>query len=834
MVFVCCKAIQPHVVLGACYRPPDSDSTFIPMFHDALQSLKIHFPNAPVVLFGDFNFPNIDWSDLVLVTSKQNIESNFVDTCLTFALTQIVNAATRQSKHSANILDLVLTTHPDRITSLSYLDEISDHKVIHGTFQCRLKRPDKTRKKLTLYDKGDYNNFNKELTKFCQFVVKDFNKRSVTENWLMFKSKMHELISTYIPTITIGERSTSRWFNPELKRLKNKKKRQFRAAKNSNNPVAWQKYQTTTKLFCSAIDKAKRLFNNTTLPNLLRTNPKQFWRVINPRNENKCISIMDPTGQPIANNAVAEELNHTFSSVFTREPIENLPDVSPHNYPTMPDVIFSPQGIQKIIESLKLTSSCGIDGINAKVLKNTKEITSVILSYIFQQSLSSGIVPHDWKVGKIVPVPKPGSSSYRPISLTSVCSKIMEHIIHSQIANFLTSVKFFHPNQHGFQRGLSCDTQLALFIHDLSASVDLNIPVDALFIDFEKAFDKVPHNRLLLKLSQLSLNQLVYNWIQDFLTNRQQFVEANDTPSSLSNVISGVPQGTVLGPLLFLIYINDLPDNISSNIRLFADDCVIYRPITNVSDTITLQQDLLKLDEWCRKWLMVLNTNKTALISFHRRQNLPTTNYNINGSIVSSLSSIKYLGVNISQNLNWSFHVSKIVNNANRALGYLRRNLHLAPPSVKLLAYKTLIRPKLEYASAIWDPFQINLSKSIELIQNRAVRFIYSDYSYHTSVTTLKRIADLPNLDLRRKVSRLSLYHKMYHTFHYNCPIQSAHRTSARTSHHKAVYPPPACTTAHHHSFFAQAARDWNDLPPSVIHHSNTDRFKNAIESLFY
>lgn len=231
---------------------------------------------------------------------------------------------------------------------------------------------------------------------------------------------------------------------------------------------------------------------------------------------------------------------------------------------------------------------------------------------------------------------------------------------------------------------------------------------------------------------------------------------------------------------------------------------------------------------------MVLNTNKTALISFHRRQNLPTTNYNINGSIVSSLSSIKYLGVNISQNLNWSFHVSKIVNNANRALGYLRRNLHLAPPSVKLLAYKTLIRPKLEYASAIWDPFQINLSKSIELIQNRAVRFIYSDYSYHTSVTTLKRIADLPNLDLRRKVSRLSLYHKMYHTFHYNCPIQSAHRTSARTSHHKAVYPPPACTTAHHHSFFAQAARDWNDLPPSVIHHSNTDRFKNAIESLFY
>lgn len=145
-------------------------------------------------------------------------------------------------------------------------------------------------------------------------------------------------------------------------------------------------------------------------------------------------------------------------------------------------------------------------------------------------------------------------------------------------------------------------------------------------------------------------------------------------------------QGTVLDPLLFLIYINDLPDNISSNIRLFADDCAIYRPITDISGTITLQHDLLKLDEWCRKWLMVLNTNKTALVSFHRRQNSPTANYNINGSVVPPLSSIKYLGVNISKNVNWSFHVSKIVNNANRSLGYFLRNLHLAPPSVKLVA----------------------------------------------------------------------------------------------------------------------------------------------------
>lgn len=176
----------------------------------------------------------------------------------------------------------------------------------------------------------------------------------------------------------------------------------------------------------------------------------------------------------------------------------------------MPEITFSPEGIVKIIESLKITSSAGPDGINSKVLKNTKCITSVILSHIFQQSLSCSTLPHEWKLGKIVPVPKKGPSSYRPISLTSVCSKIMEHVIYTHTVNFLNSVNFFNPSQHVFQKLFSCETQLALFLHDIHVSLDEN--VDALFIDFEKAFDKVPHKRLLLKLSRLDLHPLVYDW----------------------------------------------------------------------------------------------------------------------------------------------------------------------------------------------------------------------------------------------------------------------------------------------------------------------------------
>lgn len=264
---------------------------------------------------------------------------------------------------------------------------------------------------------------------------------------------------------------------------------------------------------------AKRTFYSTTLPNMLQNNPKQFWKYINPNNR-KPLLLYDNDNNRVPDHKVSEVLNSVFSSVFTSELNTDLPDCPYLNNPTMPDITIEAHGITKLIESLKLTSSAGIDGINSKMLKNTAHISSVFLCHIFQQSLSSGVVPQDWKIGKIIPVPKKGSSSschnYRPISLISVCSKLMEHIIYSHIVNFLTSANFFNPNQHGFQKGMSCETQLALFVNDISSHLDQNIPIDALFLDFQKAFDKVPHERLFLKLSCLNLNPCVLQWIRNF------------------------------------------------------------------------------------------------------------------------------------------------------------------------------------------------------------------------------------------------------------------------------------------------------------------------------
>ena len=300
------------------------------------------------------------------------------------------------------------------------------------------------------------------------------------------------------------------------------------------------------------------------------------------------------------------------------------------------------------------------------------------------------------------------------MSLTSICCKILEHIVHSHVMSHLDNHQMLNDAQHGFRKRRSCESQLILTVQDLAKGLNEGEQIDAVLLDFSKAFDKVPHQSLLEKLRHYGVRDNLNQWIQDFLTDRQQEVVLEGVHSKATDVSSGVPQGTVLGPLLFLVYINDMPENISSTTRLFADDALVYRIIRSRKDQTLLQEDLDKLQDWEHKWLMQFNADKCEVIRITNKKRPLTQDYHIHNTKLQTIKDAKYLGSTISSDLSWNSHVDITAKKANTSLNFLKRNLHSCPTSKKEKYFKSLTRPIMEYASCVWDPYtQRNIDKQV-------------------------------------------------------------------------------------------------------------------------
>ena len=256
----------------------------------------------------------------------------------------------------------------------------------------------------------------------------------------------------------------------------------------------------------------------------------------------------------------------------------------------MEDIKITCSGDLKLLQDLNTRKATGQDSISAHVLKTYATEIAPVLTFIFQQSLSSGYVPTDWRLANITPIFKKGDkstpSNYRPVSITPICSKLIEHIIFSNVMDHYENNNVLVDVQHGFRPGRSCETQLLITAQDLSKSLDNKEQVDTVVLDFSKAFDRVPHRRLMLKLQHYGILKWLPAWLDEQLPHQSQPTSGGRWPIIWMGPSSvGGSQGTVLGPLLFLTFINDIPRDISSHLRLFADDCLMYRTISNASDS---------------------------------------------------------------------------------------------------------------------------------------------------------------------------------------------------------------------------------------------------------
>lgn len=788
MIWVCLHNASGKLVFGVCYRPPDSHVSFPDSLRHELTIMRNEYPKAPIFLFGDFNYPQINWSLLsTLSSTPANEQKLFLELTLDFNLQQVITSPTRGD----NILDLLLTSHPDDVKSITVLPGLSDHNLVHISMTLPLKKKSPTSKLIKDYKRADFDAMNNDLEKFFDNFRCTYLNRTPNSNWNLYKDTLLHLESKHVPTLLIKSDTKNQWFNKRLKSLLGKKKRLYRTAKLQNSHLAWEKYRLCAQQYTTELTSAKDKFYSQDLLSILHSNPNKFWRMLSNKPQDRHVQLLDADGEPIKSDDCATALNNYFTSVFSAANVtanEHIPEIS---LSEMPKIEINPDGVSQLIASLKISTSAGCDQINSKLLKNTISLSSHVLHLIFTQSLDTGVVPDDWKKAQITPIFKADDrtcpNNYRPISLTSIPSKLLEHIIFSNLMTHLESMNFFYPNQHGFRKQLSCETQLAEFTHDILQYLDNLVQIDAIFLDFSKAFDRVSHNLLLFKLSSLGIPQTLLSWLEQFLKGRKQFTCVNNCRSAFSDVTSGVPQGAGLSPLLFLIYINDLPINIKSTLRLFADDCVIYSPIHGASAIAALQQDLTTISAWCDKWHMPLNLNKCQSISFSRKNTVIDSTYNIKSVAVTRTSSYKYLGVHITSSLSWTTHIQTICSKASRTLGFLRRNLKSASPEVKKLAYITFVRPKLEYASSVWHPSQSYLISDLEAIQNRAARFITSQYSRNTSVTLLKRSLGLQTLATRRVISRLCLFHSFFYRSPRHLLLQPPPRTSSRLNHSNPI-----------------------------------------------
>ena len=352
-------------------------------------------------------------------------------------------------------------------------------------------------------------------------------------------------------------------------------------------------------------------------------------------------------------------------------------------------------------------------------------------------------------------------------------------------------------------------------------------------LDFTKAFDKVPHKRLIHKLNYCGISGSIATWIETFLIGRTQQVVVNGATSSSTVVTSGVPQGTVLGPLLFLLYINDLPDNLSTSARLFADYFILYTPIRTQNESSLLQNDLLKLQKWQDKWLMKFNPGKcyTMILA----TTTPTPNmYTLCGQTLTSVDSHCYLGIHLTNTLHWTAQTKAASTKAQQTLGVVRRNLNKCPTHIKAVAYTSLVRPIIEYASAAWDPHSQNNIKTLERIQRQAARFCTNNYSREQwSVTKLLQELGWETLQTRRKSKRITTLYKMDHNI-IDIPLDQyiKHNTRCSRKHNSQFLQIRHSSNTFGHSFFPTTAKEWNALPSNIISSNSTKSFQKKLKQI--
>jgi len=816
------------VVIGVCYRSNNA-AIFGRDSHSLLRSLLSEVSKLNVLIMGDFNYPDVNWAALGTYEGASQETNLFVDCLMDNFFTQHVDQPTRGD----TILDLVITAEPDVISEIAILDclESSDHNMLTWSCQFNKKRVPSGRTKL---------NFRKANLKELRKGLRDTDwncllKGSIDESWNKFRSRILSLSEAYIPKLKVPVDKPPKppWITNKCLQQIARKRKVFKKFNDKKHPACQEANAAATK----CLRKARRRFEKS-LAARVKHDKKSFFAYVRSRAKSRVTvgPITNAQGKTLESpEDTVEEFNRYFASVFTEEDADMLPS-SGNTFIGLCDINITEEMVKKQLQKLRQDKAGGADDLTPRLLLMIEEEVTYPLWLLFTKSLKEGSVPDDWRKANVTPIYKKGNrntaENYRPISLTSQCSKMLESIIRDVLAEYLEANHLLRESQHGFRAGKSCLSNILMFLDKVTNWIDQGNAVDVIFLDFAKAFDKVPHKRLLSKLADHGIRGSLLRWIQSWLLNRAQRVCLNGTVSTWRLVLSGVPQGSVLGPILFLIFINDLDIDIQNLLLKFADDTKLCSKVCNAEDIAKLQEDLDTLVRWSQQWQMKFNVQKCKVmhVGYRTTKSRNPADYFMEGHKLESCEQERDLGVIMSANLKVRNQCSQACAKANKMLGIIKRSFVLKSTDVMLNLYKTMVRPHLEYCISAWSPHYVKDKELIEKVQHRFTRMIPG--IQHLPYTDRLKQLGLWSLEERRNRADLIEVFKMAHGFS-KTPLHALFHvdTTRITRGHCFKLSKYRCNKDVRKFFFSnRVITRWNMLHEDTVITTSINGFKSKLE----
>lgn len=833
-----------YCILGVVYRNPALLVEYWDRLATNIGEVVDIFGSERVVLMGDLN------EDLLNNNLKhlRNIISMF-------AFRQLVTDATRITETSETLIDpficgeaIATSVKCCEVLPASY----SDHCSVLVHIQRNFKVESITRS-VWLFQFANWNQFREDLGSFQLDSLFNDDVLSVDDISDIISTSILRAAHTSIPKKKVKMTNRDKkWITPNIKHSMKLRDKLFRKASRTKKNEDFANYKTQRNHVVNLIRSAKRTYNESVMDkiNVFNASDKDWWKLVSStmgkgHGKSKHIPcVKNSDGEHIFEDKdKANAFNMFFSSV-------SIVDDEGMNLPDPPqieagDTVFSFEVLEEDVlnhlKKLDPKKAYGPDGISPLFFINSAAILSPILTKLFRRCLSERIFPSEWKKANVIPIFKKGDphevGNYRPVSTLTIASKVFEKIIFKNVYNHVRNKISMH--QSGFLPRHSTVTQLLELYHRIIQELDSGKEVLCTFFDISKAFDKVSHKGLVYKLKCYGFGGDFLGLLENYLSDRKMRVVLNGAESTWETIRAGVPQGSVLGPLLFLIFINDIFQDILGNMRLFADDTSQFLASFDLtSDYHSAQNDIDQLLVWAIQWCVTYNAPKSDSMLVSRRRNPSNIQLYFDGQPLQMVQNHKHLGLTLENSGLWNIHVDQTITKALNRLGIARNLKYKIQRKHLETIYNSFIRPILEYADVVWDGIPDYLAESVEKVQIEALRLI-TGLTVSCSNVNLYAESGYSLLKTRRKFHRLIMFYKIIHN---EAPpylvallpprVGDNNPYNLRNQENFTLY--PSRTESFSRSFFPSTVRDWNQLPSYLKVSPSLGVFKSRLQKHFF